>query len=68
MKDTLYEDKDVLKINEEMHAFSSKLFTKKIIHINVNELCCDEMETLYKETYEILNHDEIEYNKIIQIE
>lgn len=64
MNDTLYEDRDVLKINEEMHAFASRLYTKKSININVDELCCDEMESLYKETYDILNHDEIEYKKI----
>jgi hypothetical protein len=67
MKDTLYEDMDVIKINEEMLAVASQPFSKKPIRNYIDELCCDEIESLYKETYDILNHDEIEYNKIIQI-
>lgn len=67
MKNNLYEDKDVVKINEEMHNVASQLFGKKRIRINMAELCCDEMESLYKETYDLLNQDEIEYNEIIQI-
>lgn len=66
MKDILYEDMDVIKINEEMHAVASQLLSKKPMRLNIEVLCCDEMELLYKETYDILNHDEIAYDEIIQ--